>query len=180
MQFKRTIPKILIASILSSIVTLVATLIANLVFTVPSPALTYFMAILLSLVSFISFSVFLVYLLHVYHANGEGDVWEDYPEVYGGVFKDIPRVIKKERYTLIFIILISITTFILHMVSLHLFYHVIIEIAVLLFKPTSVLLSVPAESFFGQALEYILACFANCSFYVITLALFRWKWRRFM
>ena len=175
MQFKRTIPKIFIAAIISGIITLISNLIISLIF---GASIAY--TVVMFFISMISFSICLVYILHIYHASGEGDVWEDYPEVYPGIFKDISKLIKKEAPTFAIIASLSAAVFVLHVISLYLIRIEILKHVISVFKPIASVSYSYSGNILLRLLEYIAGALFNCVAYVLTFALFRWKWRRFM
>ena len=175
MQLRRMIPKILIAATLSGIVTIISNLLIDLIFGV-----SVIGTVIIALIGVISFSICLIYILHIYHANGEGDVWDDYPEVYPGIFKDITRIVKKEIPTFIVVASLSAVVFILHVISRYLPNIEILKYVLLVFKPIASMSYTYSGNLFLHALEYIIGAFSNCLSYVIAFAIFRWKWRRFM
>ena len=171
----RTIPKMFIAATISGIITLISNLIISLIF---GASIAY--TVFIFLISIISFSVCLVYLLHIYHANGEGDVWEDYPEAYMSIFKDIKAIAKKEQSTLILILSLSAIVFLLQLIVYRLLNLEILKIILSVFKPiASISYGVPSNLVW-QVFEYSAGALLNCVSYIITFAAFRWKWRRFM
>ena len=180
MPIKNTVTKMLLASVLSSVVNLIATLIVNIVITFRSAASQTVAAVFLAILSPIVFSIMLVYLLHVYRANGEGDVWDDYPEIYGGVAKDISKIIKRERYTLLLIISVSAANLLLWILNHALLHISILNAITLIFSTMFSLHSLFPYTILGQCLGYASGAVLTCIIYVITFALFRWKWRRFM
>ena len=180
MRIKSMITNTLIASILSSVVNLIATLLINIIATLKSTAAANAVTVFLAIVSSVAFAVILVYLLHVYRSNGEGEVWEDYPEIYGGLVKDIPKVIKKECFTLLFIFSVSAFNLILWILNHTLIHNELIDIFVGLFISVSALSRLFPVSPAQQALGYFVGVSFTCILYVIIFALFRWKWRRFM
>lgn len=180
MRIKSMITKILIASILASVVNLIAALLINVVVALNSAAAVNIAAIFLAIVSSAAFAIILVYLLHIYRANGEGEVWEDYPEIYGGLIKDIPKVIKKESFTLLFIFSVSAFNLILWIVNHTVIHNQLIDIVVELFISVSSLSRLFPLSPAQQALGYFAGVSFTCTVYIIIFTLLRWKWRRFM
>ncbi len=180
MRIKSIVTKTLIASILSSVVNLIATLLINIIATLNSPVAANAVTAFLAIVSSLAFAIILIYLLHIYRANGEGEVWEDYPETYGGVIKDIPAVIKKERFTLLFIFSVSAFNLILWIVNHTLIHNELLDMLVGLFISVSALSRIFPLAPAQQTLGYFIGVSFTCIIYVIIFALFRWKWRRFM
>lgn len=180
MRIKSMMTKILIASVLSSVVNLIAALLINVTAALNSAVAANITTIFLAIVSSVAFAIILVYLLHIYHANGEGEVWEDYPKMYGGLIKDIPKVISKESFTLLLIFSVSAFNLILWIVNHTVIQNQIIDIIVELFIPVSSLSRLFPLSSAQQALGYLAGVSFTCTAYIIIFTLLRWKWRRFM
>ena len=180
MRIKSMILKALISSVLASVVTLIATLLINIILVPDTLAAQQTVAVILSVVSSSSFSVLLVYLFHIYNANGEGEVWEDYPEEYCGPVRDLPLVIKKEYKTLLFILAISFFNLILMILNRTLINSNIINVINGLFVSVSSLSLIFLNNLPQQAIGYICGSIFTCFCYVIIFTAFRWKWRRFM
>lgn len=174
MKLRRIIPRILVAAIISGTVTIISNILISLIF-----GASVVGTVIIALIGMISFSICLVYFLHIYHASGEGDVWEDYPEVYPGVLKDIPKIAKKELPTFIVVASLSATVLILHVISRQLNVG-ILKYVISVFKPIASRSYAYSGKLLFHALEYLIGAFSNCVAYVVTFALFRWKWRRFM
>ena len=180
MRLKSMIFKAIVASLLSSIVTFVAGLLLHLVINVNSSSASIAINIALCFISAISYAIILVALLHIYQGNGEGDVWEDYPEKYSGILRDLPKIVAKERNILFLILSINVLHFALRSLNLS-FWHISIINSI-----TDLLISTcPLVILFPDTIPYMLIGYLcgtlfTCCTYVAVFGIFRWKWRRFM
>ena len=171
----------LITTILASVLTLIAELVLSLLVTTDSPTVIKFISILLALFSSAAFATILTYLLQVYHGSGETEVWEEYPEKYNGIIKDIPLVIKKERYTLLFIFTLGAIDLVLRAFNANLLKSSVLNTVLSIFTPITALSSIfPVDTPTWVSAGRLAGAFTTCLLYVIIFALFRWKWRRFM
>jgi hypothetical protein len=102
-------------------------------------------------------------------------VCEEYPDKYPGIFKDIPKVILKERLTLLSIIAIGLFGTLIWFINSSILHSKILErFASLLLSASSLALAFPS------LLGYLLGTFVTAIIYVFVYALFRFKWRKFM
>ncbi len=180
MRLKSMIVKTLIASILSSLITLTARLVLDMLASNSPDTARNAAMILLSLLAPVSFSVILIYLLHVYRGNGEGEVWEDYPETYGGIIRDISMVVKKECPVLALIASVGALNLTLWLLNHLLIHSRLIKIITDIFISVSSLGIIFRDDILQKTLGYLSGTLFTCAVYVIVYALFRWKWRKFM
>jgi hypothetical protein len=175
MKLRSMIFKLALALLLSSIATLIADMVLSIIVPSNLKDAHHLSQLILSLVSPIAFSVIIIYLLHIYNGNGESEVCEEYPDKYPGIFKDIPKVILKERLTLLSIIAIGLFGTLIWFINSSILHSKILErFASLLLSASSLALAFPS------LLGYLLGTFVTAIIYVFVYALFRFKWRKFM
>lgn len=180
MRLGNMIFRTVITSILASVLTLIAELVLGLLSLPESQNLNSLLNLLLAIFSSAAFATILTYLLQVYHGSGETEVWEDYPEKYHGIIRDIPMIVKKEYSTLIFIFTLGGIGLVLRTVNANLWQSAIINTVLSIFSPVTSLSRIfPTTSMWISA-GHLAGAFTTCLLYVIIFALFRWKWRRFM
>lgn len=171
----------LITTILASVLTLIAELVLSLLVTTDSPTVIKLISILLALFSSAAFATILTYLLQVYHGSGETEVWEEYPEKYNGIIKDIPLVIKKERYTLLFIFTLGAMDLVLRAFNANLLKSSVLNTVLSIFTPiTALARALPTYTPIWVTTGRLVGALTTCLLYTIIFSLFRWKWRRFM
>ena len=107
MKLRSMIFKVITALVLSSVATLIVDLVLQIAIPTGNENAQAISTLILAIASPVALSSLLVYLLHIYGGNGESEVCEEYPDKYPGVFRDIPRVIRREWLTLLFIIAIG-------------------------------------------------------------------------
>lgn len=180
MRLGNMIFRAVVTSVLASVLTLIAELVFSIVLVSDSLAFSSFVNILLALFSSAAFATILIYLLQVYHGSGESEVWEDYPEKYYGIIRDIPKILKKEVSTLIFILTLGGIYICLHIANANLWQSSVINLIAYIFSPVVAFSKVFGQSAALAPLSYLAAVLMTCALYVIIFALFRWKWRRFM
>ena len=175
-----TLFRIVVASILSRLISLVTSLILNVAVTDYSAGAQFAVSLAIELVCIISFAIVLTCLLHVYNSQGEGEVWEDYPEKYHGILRDIPLIVKKEIISIIAIFTVSGVALLLMIInrataSLNILYTASMLLGAASLRVYLFSVSNPLFCLISAASVAI-----TCVIYVIIYALFRWKWRRFM
>ncbi len=181
MKLGKMIFRALITTILASVLTLIAELVSSLLVTTNSPTVIKLINVLLALFSSAAFATILTYLLQVYHGSGETDVWEEYPEKYNGIVRDIPLIVKKERYTLLFIFTLGAIDIVLRTFNANVLKSALLNTALSIFSPVTALSRVfPTNASIWISTGRFAGAFMTCLLYVIVFALFRWKWRRFM
>ena len=181
MKLGSMIFRAVITSILASVLTLIAELVLSLIVTSNSQAIYTLINIFLAIFSSAAFATILTYLLQVYHGSGESEVWEDYPEKYNGVIRDIPLIVKKESSTLIFTFTLGGIELLLRVINANIFKSEIVNTALSVFSPvTSLSRLFPTTAPAWISVGHLAGAFTTCLLYVIIFALFRWKWRRFM
>ena len=181
MKLGSMIFRAILTSILASVFTLIAELVLNLIIPSDFQAVDTLINIFLAIFSSAAFATILTYLLQVYHGSGESEVWEDYPEKYNGVIRDIPLIVKKESSTLIFIFTLGGIELLLRVINANIFKSEIVNTGLSVFSPvTSLSRLFPTTAPAWISIGHLAGAFTTCLFYVIIFALFRWKWRRFM
>ena len=166
MKLRSMIFKVILALVLSSVATLIVDLVLQLVLS------SHFLSLLiLAIVSPVALSTLLVYLLHIYGGNGESEVCEKYP----GIFRDIPKIICRERIPLLFIIATGLFGTLIWLINSKLLNSALISrLSSLLLSASSLALVYPSLS------GYLLGTLLTAAIYVFVFALFRFKWRKFM
>lgn len=175
MRFLKLAPKILIACILSSIATLGISLVLELIVPQNLRAPFDYARIILFLVASVAFSAITIYLLKIFDGSGESGVWEEYPDKYVGIIRDLPSIVKSEAFVLLFIIAIGTLNALLWTANKNLFNSDILSWAIRFLIAAN-----PLALVFDDAVGYLIGPLVCCLIYCITLALFRWKWRKFM
>lgn len=175
MQLGKIAPKILIACILSSIATTGISLALDLILPHNLRVPFDYARLILAFVASVAFSVIMIYLLKIFDGSGESKVWEEYPDRYVGIIRDIPRIIKNERLELLSILAIGALNAILWMINKNLLGNSALSWAV-----NFLIAANPLALVLDGALGFLLGPIASCAVYCLTLGVFRWKWRRFM
>ena len=170
MKLRSMIFKVILALVLSSVTTLIVDLVLQLVLS------SHFLSLLiLAIASPVALSTLLVYLLHIYGGNGESEVCEEYPDKYPGIFRDIPKIICRERIPLLFIIATGLLGILIWLINSKLLNSALISrLSSLLLSASSLALVYPSLS------GYLLGTLLTAAIYVFVFALFRFKWRKFM
>lgn len=174
MKLKSLIPKLLLSTALSFIIFLLISLLANMPMLeskLAIAALDTAVAISGSLV----FCVFLVYFIHVYDGSGEKGIWEEYPNKYPGIFKDMIKIVKRDYTVILAILALGVSCTLLWTVNEFLFHNKLLDAITYLFFTTTSLAAV-----IDGPLGHLLGALTTCLLYVIVLAVFRRHWRKYM
>ena len=175
MKLRSMIFKVLLALVLSSVATLIVDLVLQLVIPSGSEKAQAIYTLILVIASPVALSTLLVYLLHIYGGNGESEVCEEYPDKYPGIFRDIPKVIRREWLALLFIIALGLLGMLVWLINSKLLHSDIVT------RLSALLLSAsPLALVYQSLLSYLLGTLLTAAIYVLVFALFRFKWRKFM
>ena len=175
MQLKKSIPKMLVAFVLSAVATTGISLILELILPQKLRYPYDYSAVFLAVLAPIAFSIIVIYLTKVFNGSGESSVWQEYPDKYPGIFRDLPRIVISEKTVILFIVAVGVLS-----TSLHFINEGFIHSKILSFIVSSMVAVTPLAIIINGVIGHLLGLLLSCIVYVITLALFRWKWRKFM
>lgn len=174
MKLRSLIPKLLLSSVLSFFIFLLI----NMLSTLPrfdSETITSVFNVAIALSGSVTFCVFLVYFLHVYDGSGESGVWEEYPDRYPGIFKDMIKIAIRDRFIIFMIFSLGICCTLLWLVNSLFFHSKLLDTLSYLFCTATSLATV-----LKGPPGYLLGTLITCLCYVIVLAVFRRHWRKYM
>ena len=174
MNIRRIIPKLLLSSVLSFFIFLLISMLSMLP-SFDSKLAADIFNVIVALSGSVAFSVFLIYFLHVYDGSGESGVWEEYPDRYPGFFKDVVRIAKRDKHIILMILALGLICTLLWGVNTLIFHSKLLDTLSYLFCTATSLATVVKGP-----LGYILGTLITCLAYVVSLAVFRWYWRKYM
>lgn len=174
MNMRRIIPKLLLSSVLSFFIFLLISMLSMLP-SFDSKLAADIFNVIVALSGSVAFSVFLIYFLHVYDGSGESGVWEEYPDRYPGFFKDAVRIAKRDKHIILMILALGLICTLLWGVNTLIFHSKLLDTLSYLFCTATSLATVVKGP-----LGYILGTLTTCLAYVVSLAVFRWYWRKYM
>ena len=174
MKMRRLIPKLLLSSVLSFFIFLLISMLSMLP-SFDSKLAADIFNVIVALSGSVAFSVFLIYFLHVYDGSGESGVWEEYPDRYPGFFKDIIKIVKRDRFIILMILALGAICTLLWGINTLIFHSKLLDTLSYLFCTATSLATVVKGP-----LGYILGTLITCISYILVLAIFRRHWRKYM
>ena len=174
MELRRLIPKLLLSSVLSFLIFLLISMLSMMPSFDSAVAATVF-NVIVAISGSVAFSIFLIYFLHVYDGSGESGVWEEYPDRYPGFFKDIVKIAKRDKFIILMILALGLICTLVWAVNALIFHSKLLDTLSYLFCTATSLATVVKGP-----LGYILGTLIPCLSYIVTLAIFRWYWRKYM
>ena len=174
MNIRRIIPKLLLSSVLSFFIFLLISMLSMLP-SFDSKLAADIFNVIVALSGSVAFSIFLIYFLHVYDGSGESGVWEEYPDRYPGFFKDVVRIAKRDKHIILMILALGLICTLLWGINTLIFHSKLLDTLSYLFCTATSLATVVKGP-----LGYILGTLTTCLSYVVSLAVFRWYWRKYM
>lgn len=174
MKLRGLIFKILLSCVLSFLIFLLISMLSILP-PLKSEIAIAALDVAVSLSGSVAFCIFLVYFLHVYDGSGESGVWEEYPDRYPGIFKDMLRIAKRDYFIILMIFALGMLSTLLWLINSTLIHSKFLDTLSYLFCTATSLATV-----LKGAPGYILGTLVTCACYVIVLAVFRRHWRKYM